>query len=143
METAEQGTKKPELLKVLLILTFIGSGLTLFSNFFLFAFFPQFKAVMANQGTLTFMGSKMNLTPFFQVSRFFYLVQAFLSGLSFAGAFYMWNLKKIGFHFYTSAQLGLLIVPSLFIRGLPFPGMEFLISFLFVFMYFRFLKIMR
>jgi len=52
-------------------------------------------------------------------------------------------LKKAGFHIYTIAQILLLIIPKLFIPNLPFPGMELLISFLFVFYYSRFLKIME
>ncbi len=140
----EQEQQKPQLLKVLLILTFIGSGLTMFSNLFIFGFFNQIKALLAAQGsTYSFMGSKMDLTPFFQISAAFYLVQGLLSGLSFTGAVFMWDLRKIGFHFYTLAQICLLIVPMLFVHGLPFPGMELLISFLFVFWYYKFLKIMH
>ncbi len=139
----EQENKKPELLKVLLILTFIGSGLTMFSNLFLFGFFDQIKALLATQGSsYSFMGTTMDLTPFFQISAVFYLIQGLLSGLSLTGAIFMWDLRKIGFHFYTLAQICLLIVPKLFIRGLPFPGMELLISFLFVYLYYKFLKIM-
>ncbi len=140
----EQENIKPQLLKILLILTFIGSGLTMFSNLFLFAFFNQIKAILAAQGSsYSFLGTTMDLTPFFEISSVFYLIQGLLSGLSLTGAIFMWDMKKIGFHFYALAQISLLIVPKLFIRGLPFPGMELLISFLFVYFYFKFLKVMH
>ncbi len=137
--------KLPQLLKILLILTFIGSGLTLFSNFIIFLFFQPMKAMLESQGSLDtyqFMGTTMDLKPFFSISPYFYFTQALLSALSLAGAILMWQLKKIGFHLYTIAQLCLLIVPQLFVRGMPFPGMELLLSGLFVFYYSRFLKIM-
>jgi hypothetical protein len=140
----EQENIKPRLLKVLLILTFIGSGLTMFSNLFLFGFFNQIKAMLAVQGSsYSFMGTTMDLAPFFQISSVFYLIQGLLSGLALTGAIFMWDMKKIGFHFYALAQISLLIVPKLFIRGLPFPGMELLISFLFVYLYYKFLKVMH
>jgi len=140
----EQENIKPQLLKVLLILTFIGSGLTLFSNLFLFGFFDQIKAMLSAQGSsYSFMGTTMDLTPFFQINSVFYLIQGLLSGMALTGAIFMWDMKKKGFHFYALAQISLLIVPKLFIRGLPFPGMELLISFLFVYFYYKFLKIMH
>jgi hypothetical protein len=140
---AEEKTK-PGFLKVLLILTFIGSGMTMLSNLVVFTFFDQMKMVVTTQmANYTFMGTKMDFTPFFEISPYFYLIQGLLSGLSLSGAIMMWDLKKLGFHLYTIAQILLLIVPKLFIKGLPFPGMELLISFIFVFYYSRFLKIMR
>ncbi len=90
-----------------------------------------------------FMGTSMDLKAFFEISPSFYLLQGLLSGVSLTGAIFMWDLKKAGFHIYTIAQILLLIVPKLFIPNLPFPGMELLISFLFVFYYSRFLKIME
>ncbi len=144
MTVIEQENKKPQLLKVLLILTFIGSGLTMFSNLFLFGFFDQIKALLATQGSsYSFMGTTMDLTPFFAISSSFYLIQGLLSGLSLTGAVFMWDQRKVGFHFYTLAQILLLIVPKLFIHGLPFPGMELFISFLFVYLYYKFLKVMH
>jgi len=140
----EQENIKPRLLKVLLILTFIGSGLTMFSNLFLFGFFNQIKAMIAIQGSsYSFLGTTMNLAPFFEINSVFYLIQGLLSGLALTGAIFMWDMKKMGFHFYALAQISLLIVPKLFIRGLPFPGMELLISLLFVYFYYKFLKIMH
>ncbi len=144
MTVTEQEIKKPDLLKVLLILTFVGSGLTMFSNLIIFGFFDQIKVMFATQGSsYSFLGTKMDLTPFFNLNPAFYLIQGSLSALSFAGAIFMWDLRKIGFHFYALAQISLLIVPKLFIRGLPFPGFELLISILFVFLYYKFLKIMH
>jgi hypothetical protein len=139
----EQEVKKPDILKGILILTFIGSGLTLFSNLFIFTLFHPIKAMLEAQGySYTFMGSTMDLTPFFKMSPAFYLIQALLSGFSLTGTFLMWNLKKVGFHFYALAQIMMLIVPELFVRGLPFPGMEVLITATFIYFYSRFLRFM-
>ncbi len=144
MQHMSEEKKIPQLLKILLILTFVGSGMTMFSNLFLFGLFDQIKAVVDSSGfSYNFLGTPMDLKPFFEVNRYFYLTQGALSGVSLLGAILMWDLRKAGFHVYTVAQILLLIVPKLFIPGLPFPGMELLISFLFVFYYSRFLKMMR
>ena len=54
----------------------------------------------------------------------------------------MWNLKKIGFHFYTIAQILLIIVSRVYMPQLPFPLFEIMISLVFITFYARNLKLM-
>lgn len=49
--------------------------------------------------------------------REFFLIIALLNALSFIGAILMWKLKKVGFHFYTTAQLLILVVPFFLVAG--------------------------
>ena len=72
----------------------------------------------------------------------YYLWQALFFALSFAGAFLMWKLRKIGFHLYTMAQLLLLIIGKFYIPGLPFPTIPLLLSATFVLLYARNLRVM-
>lgn len=139
----EPSKKRPLLLAILCILTFIGSGLTLFSNTVIYLMFDQFKNFFASHPNMEFLGSKMDFSFIFHLNSLFFLSQGIFSGLALAGAFLMWNLKKTGFHLYVTAQLILLIVPELFIPHLPFPGFQLIISFLFVYFYYKHLPLMQ
>jgi len=138
----EQQNKRPRLLATLLILTFLGSGITLFSNTIIFGFFHSFQNIFSAQGKINFLGSEMDLSSFLSISRNFYLLQALFSALSLSGAILMWNFRKVGFHLYAMAQIVLLIIPKLFISGLPFPAFELSISALFVYLYYKHLQLM-
>ena len=139
----EQPTERPRLLAVICILTFIGGGMTLFSNTMIFAFFDQFKTVFASQGGLEFLGNKIDLSTLLDISPVFYLLQAVVSALSLAGAIMMWNLRKTGFHLYAVAQIVMLIIPKLFLPALPFPVFELSVSALFVYLYYKHLPLMK
>ena len=135
--------ERPRLLAVICILTFIGSGMTLFSNTMIFTFFDQFKAIFSSQGGLNFLGTKMDVGSLLNINPSFYLLQALFSASSLAGAILMWNFRKIGFHLYTSAQIFMLIIPKLFLPALPFPVFELSVSALFVYLYYKHLPLMK
>ncbi len=135
--------ERPRLLAVICILTFIGSGMTLFSNTMIFTFFDQFKAIFSSQGGLSFLGTKMDVGSLLNINPSFYLLQALFSASSLAGAILMWNFRKIGFHLYTSAQIFMLIIPKLFLPALPFPVFELSVSALFVYLYYKHLPLMK
>ena len=139
MEQAE----RPRLLAVICILTFLGSGMTLFSNAMLTLFYDQFRQLFGGQESLDFLGNQMNISGLLDISRSFYLLQALFAGLSLTGAILMWNFRKIGFHFYALAQLIMLIIPKLYIHGLPFPVFELSITALFIYLYFKHLHLMH
>ncbi len=139
----EQPTERPRLLAVICILTFIGSGMTLFSNTMIFTFFDQFKTIFASQGGLEFLGTKMDVGSLLDISPLFYLLQATFSALSLAGAIMMWNFRKTGFHLYAVAQILMLIIPKLFLPALPFPVFELSVSALFVYLYYKHLPLMK
>ena len=55
------------------------------------------------------------------VNKSYYFFQFLYFSLSVLGALLMWNLRKIGFHTYTVAQILLLINVKIFLPFLPFP----------------------
>ena len=102
--------KRPTFLTVLCILTFISSGLGCLSALIT----PLFSDLMINflkstpNYDETVMGQTISLL---QAGWIFYLISFVLALGSLTGALLMWNLKKIGFHFYALSNLGLLFVP--------------------------------
>lgn len=134
---------RPELLKLLCILTFIGSGLSMLSNVALFALIDQVRGMFAENQTYTLFGVEMDMSVFLQVNPLFFMVQAVLFSLSFLGALQMWKLNKIGFHIYSIAQISLLIVPKLFIPGMPFPVLDLVLTGSFIYFYYLNVKFMH
>ena len=131
------------LLQVLCILTFIGSGLAFFSNASLYVFYDWFKDLFLNHPDMILGGSKMDFSFVFKISRYYFLLGGLISLLSFAGALFMWKLKKVGFHLYTLAQIILLILPKIFVPDFPFPLFQLLLSGTFVYLYYSHLKWMH
>ena len=134
---------RPELLKLLCIFTFIGSGLSMISNVILYSLIDQIRESFAENPVYTLFGVEMNMSIFLNVNSSFFLVQAILFSFSFSGAWQMWKLNKIGFHIYSIAQILLLIVPKIFISEMPFPGMDLLLTGSFVYFYYLNLKFMH
>ncbi len=104
----EQQTKIPQFLKVICILTFIGSGLAIISNFFYSIFYDTILNILSQQED-DFL--KKTYEALSVITREFYIANFFLSTLSLVGAIMMFKLKKIGFHFYTVANLLMLGLP--------------------------------
>lgn len=134
---------RPTLLTVLLVLTYIGSGLSFFANTFIYVLFDPLKAYFLKNPVLDWMGTKLDFSFFPNLQPAFFLLQGLLAAMALAGALYMWKLKKVGFHLYTLSQLILLIIPKLFIPDAPFPLQQLAISGLFVYLYYNHLKLMR
>ncbi len=135
---------RPELLKILCILTFIGSGLSLVSNSIMFLTIDLVKGYYDN-GDFDFLSENLNLEAIellIGVSRSYFIFQAMAFATSIYGAYMMWNLKKIGFHIYTIAQITLIIMSQIFLPNLPFPLFEIMISLVFITFYARNLKFM-
>lgn len=143
IENTEQTPERARLLTILCILTFIGSGMTLFSNAIIYVMFDQFKAIFISHPNMQLLGIKMDMSSFLNLNPVFFLLQALFSALALAGAFLMWNLRKLGFHLYVIAQLVLLTIPKLFISHLPFPFFELSISAVFVYLYYKHLVLMK
>lgn len=140
----EDTPTRPELLKILCILTFVGSGLSLFSNILMFLSIDIVKVHFEN-GDFNFLAESMNLEAIeilISISKSYFIFQAIVFSMSIYGAYMMWNLKKIGFHIYTISQITLIILSQIFIHGLPFPLFEIMISLVFITFYARTLKFM-
>jgi hypothetical protein len=133
-------SKRPLLLTVLCILTFIGSGLNIFSSLFIGIFFEQFVSVALE------IAEKFNLPgveSITQAPRLFFFSSALFYIGSLAGAVFMWNMRKIGFHIYTVSQILLIIAPMYFMK-LPGPSLlEVILSALFIILYSIHLRLMR
>ncbi len=126
-------SKRPTFLTVLCILTFISAGMGSMSALFT----PPFSDIMVefvkmNPGFDETM--KPELIRLLQAGWSYYLITFVLSICSLTGAVLMWNLKKIGFHFYALSNLGLLFVP-MFILGMATSWGSILFTSSFIAMY--------
>jgi hypothetical protein len=135
----ENKPQRPTLLTVLCILTFIGSGMNLFSSLVIAGFYDVFVEIAQEFST------KFNIPGIdllLETKPLFFLVSAFFYAGSLAGAILMMHLKKIGFHVYTVFQILLILAPMYFMH-LASPGIpELLFSGLFVLLYAMNLKFM-
>lgn len=141
----EEENKRPELLKILCILTFIGSGLSLFS-YTILAIFIDFFRTVSTQEAFTFLQTeeeKAMLVSMLSLPKIYFILHAVLFALSLYGAYLMWNMRKIGFHFYAIAQIILLIIYKVFIPSAPFPYMPIMLTVIFILLYYRNLQFMR
>jgi hypothetical protein len=134
----EQKPRRPQLLTILCILTFIGSGISAFGFFIVSVDFETsiklLKAVYADMPETAII---------LQAPHDFFIISFFLSAFSILGAVFMWNLRKLGFHIYTSAQLIYLVVPLLYFGGDSNPMFNILFTALFVYLYARNLPQMK
>lgn len=132
--------RRPSLLTVLCILSFIGSGMNLFSSFIIAAFYDSYTEIMRmfiDKWHFSGMEAMLEARPaFFLWSGIFYAGSLY-------GAILMFRLKKTGFHVYTIAQILLILAPMYFLH-LTSPGIfELLFTGLFVLLYGINLKFMR
>ncbi len=130
--------KRPQLLSILCILTFIGSGIGVIV-FLMVAI--NFEATIE---ALKVLDAEMPEANFMLAApRDFFLVSFLLSAFSLLGAVMMWNLRKIGFHIYTSSQLIYLVIPLIYFGGETNPLFNIMLTALFVYLYARNLPFMR
>ncbi|MEI7500967.1 MAG: hypothetical protein WCK84_11025 [Bacteroidota bacterium] len=128
----ETTPKRPNLLTVLCILTFIGSGMNMFSSFVIAGFYDIFVQIaqeFAEKFSLPGIAMLMEAKPVF------FLVSGICYAGSVIGAVFMMRLKKMGFHIYTIFQILLVLAPMYFMHynspGIP----DLLFSGLFVLLY--------
>lgn len=135
----ETKPQRPTLLTVLCILTFIGSGMNLFSSLVIAGFYDVFVEIAKE------FGKKFNLPGIdmlLEMKPMFFLVTGILYAGSLVGAVLMMRLKKAGFHVYTIFQILLIIAPMYFMH-IASPGLpELLFSGLFILLYSMNLKFM-
>jgi len=142
-ETTEHPEKRSDLLTVLCTLTFIGSGMSMVANGILFLSIDALKELLEKQSTYSMLGTEIDMSFLLDISPVFFLLQSLTLLASIIGAAQMWNLRKTGFHLYTISQILLLILPKLFIGGLPFPTLELMISASFIYLYAKSLLILK
>lgn len=123
-------------LRVVLVLSFIGSGLSFFSYLMMSVGLSSIQA-MYNAGEMT-MPSEMTvfIEQLMETPRTFFVCSALLYAMSVGGLVLMWNIRKSGFHMYTLAQLLLLLVTVLFLGRERLALGDVMFTLLFVVYYF-------
>ncbi len=128
------------LLKILCVITFIGSGLG-FLSYGIIGLIHSFFS--SNLSLIPDEQNRELIEMMLSAGRMFFFLNALLYAVSFAGAILLWRLKKIGFHLYAASQLFLLILPMAYIKGFPMPGTNIFLTILFIWGYSGFLKVMK
>jgi hypothetical protein len=127
-------------LRALCILSFTGSG----AGAFVFAFITAFYTLFKQQSDLTLQGAELEMMQqLLSAGRWFFAAGSILYTASLLGAILMWRLRRNGFHLYTTAQILLLLLPMVMIRGYQVPSMNIWLSVAFVFGYANYLRFMR
>jgi hypothetical protein len=137
IEITEQ-KKRPQLLTILCILTFVGSGSGV-AGFLMVS--VNFESTM--EALKVIYANIPEAFVLLNAPREFFVISLFLSVFSLLGAIMMWNLTKTGFHIYTSAQLISLIIPLIYFGGETNPLLNIMLTALFVYLYARNLPYMR
>lgn len=160
----ENQIKRPVLLTVICILTFIGSGWGVLYNLFsLFRaggveanFHMEQYSMMAgeleNQGAPAFLHNLLNssmemIQAGFVHAREIAVINLVLGVMSVLGAILMFQLKRLGFYLYTAVQILLLFVSSYFVGFSIVVVLQMLfsgiVSFVFIILYGLNLKYMQ
>lgn len=149
IENMDQNTnkilKRPDGLSILCVLSFIGSGLALLSNLYMFLLYHSIPEVLQSDEVMEIPGmdTDMMLNLIQSTSRSFFLFSSMIYAVSLFGVYLMWHLLKRGIHYYAIAQILILIISLLFIGG-NYPVLpNLLMSLLFILLYSRFYKIMK
>ena len=148
----EEPKKRPEMLTVLCILSFINAVWNGLSNLISFVFYDMFQSVFnqmsEGEGMFEDMAEQMGdswemmveaSAMAFSISRGYYFFEMVLYIASFVGVMMMWKLQKRGFHVYTIVQILMLIATSVFVTakiGGGFPFGPIIWTAFFVFMYY-------
>ncbi|MBR5216539.1 MAG: hypothetical protein IKV80_10015 [Bacteroidales bacterium] len=146
----QEEPKRPEMLTVICVLSFINAVYNGISNFVSFAFYDSFQKVFAQmrngEGMFADMAEQLgdNWEMFaqasslaFSVGRGYYFLETLLYVASFIGVLMMWRLQKKGFHVYTIAQCLMIIMTSIFVTnkigGFPFGPIFWTAAFVFMY----------
>ena len=156
----EEPERRPEMLTILCILSFINAVYNGIVNFISFAFYDSFVALLEQmrngEGMFADMSEQLGdswetlaeaSALAFSVGRGYYFIEMVLFIASFIGVLMMWRLQKRGFHVYAISQILMLIATSIFVVskiGGGFPFSAVLLTALFILMYFsHYKKVMK
>ncbi|MHC1776144.1 MAG: hypothetical protein AB9834_12100 [Lentimicrobium sp.] len=138
--TRQYNGKRPPGLTILCILTFIGSGASAISSLFVAAAYDLMPEAI-KQSPIQDSGALLEMIN--SAGPSFFLITGILYLASLAGAILMFRLNKAGFHLYTTAQLAMLIVPLLMIKGFVLPVSNLLLTGSFILAYAVNIRTMR
>jgi len=128
------------MLRIVLVLSMIGSGMSLLSYLLTGLMLPTMQTAYS-AGELPMPEEfQAAMEAMFAIPRPYYFYSALLYALSLTGVVMMWKLRRIGFHLYALSQLLILIVSLLFLgRGHLGLG-DIMLTILFIVTYFVLLK---
>lgn len=145
MESSEEYREKenvivsrPEWLTYLCIVSFIGSGLAAVSNLFIFFSYEEL-VLLKDDFNFNFPEFELIMSG----GRRFFFAGFILYSISFFGVYYLFKLRKIGFHLYAVAQVFILVLPVAFIPAYPFSMLSVLVTAGFLAGYAYYYKIMK
>lgn len=127
-------------LRIVLVLSLVGSGVSFLSYLMIGLFYSTFQSFL--QTFPESMPEEMAVAAetLASVPRTLFILQAFFYGLSLTGVIFMWNVRGAGFHCYTLAQLALLALPVLFMGKAYFAIGDAMMTALFVGFYYVMLR---
>ena len=136
----EAPPQRSGVLSVLCILTFIWSGMGLFSSLIFSLFYDPMVEMLKK---FVEMAKFPGMETILDAPQSYYIAYSFCFAGSIAGAAWMWRLRRLGFHIYTISQI-LLIISQMYFLKLPGPSvLDVIISAIFIVLYSRHLKIMH
>ena len=138
-----QENQRPPVLRLFLILSMINGVVSVLSNLIVYSMIDLIRQTFDGKETVNMMGMDVDLSLFLNTDKNFFLLQTILFTISFFGALMMWNYRKVGFHLYTTSQILLLIVSTVYLTGMPFPVLDVMMTALFVYIYAKHLKLMQ
>ena len=127
---------RPQLLTILCVLSYIGSGLASVAFFSIWSTYHEVMPMLAESEDL-FPGMEY----FIKAGRNFFLAGFILYFLSLVGVSLMWRMRKAGFHFYTGAQIMIALLPIVYIDGFPISFLEWMLTAAFIILYGRFYRL--
>lgn len=129
--------KRSDLLTVMCLFSFIGGGLSAFSNTIIYLSYDEIGQMMPEieriLKEMDFEGNEFN--QMLSGGKQYFLAGGVLNMISLAGVLRMWRLKKIGFHLYVAAQIFLFILPMVSYENLPFNFIGLMLTAAFIFAY--------
>jgi len=138
-----QENQRPPILRLFLILSMVNGVMSVLSNLIVYSMIDFIRQTFDGKETVNMMGMEVDLSLFMSTDKNFFLFQTILFTISFFGALIMWNYRKTGFHLYTTSQILLLIVSTVYLTGMPFPIFDVMMTALFVYIYAKHLKLMQ
>ena len=123
-------------LRIVLVLTFIGSGCSFISYMAVGLFHARFVQVVDVLAQSMGEEYAIALETLTAMPRLLFVSMGLFYGISLLGAIWMWRLRRSGFHFYTLSQLVLLALPAIFMGRDFFPLGEAMMTLLFVGFYY-------
>jgi len=132
--------KRTQQLSFLSILSFIGGGLSILSNLILWLLFDDIKNIFKDGAAQKILGTDIDMGFLLDMNPNFFLWQILFYSISVYGVYLMWNLQMRGFHFYSIAQVLILILPEVYLPFMPFPFFEIALTVVFILLYYKNLK---